>query len=291
MVAQRTPRRIQLGREIAHMMAVSGINRGELARRMDYSPSRVTELLNGTATTTVGDVKMMAEVMGFGDDAGYVEALQDLRKNDNKRGFWTTGHQRAFREDFRLMWMLEREADLLRCVSSEIIPDILQCEQYMRALFLDEEEDDESKVEDYVAGRVQRQKVLQGPTDYHAVMSESCLTSEFGGADVMREQMRHLVKLSRKSNVSIQIVPNKARASGRKAVAVSFQLISLPPAPRSMAGAVELAYVAGPGEIRYIDEPNALAAYKRTWSRATAGAQPMEDSVQFIEYVAKRRYS
>lgn len=271
------------------MMTSSGTTRADLQKLLACSYSRVVEILQGTAQVTPGDLALMADHMGFGDRPGYKEALVELRRNDNKRGFWTTGHLRAFKDDFRLMYMLEREADLLRCVGMEMIPDILQCEAYMRALFPDDEE--AAPVEEYVAARMERQKILESGIEYHAVMSESCLASEYGGAAVMREQMAHLVKLSRRSNVTIQVVPFKAGASARKAVAFPFQLIRVPPVPRGLAGPTDMVYVEGPGEIRYIDDLAALAAYERQWRRATAGAQPVEQTVQFIEYVAARRFA
>lgn len=115
------------------------------------------------------------------------------RRDNHKRGFWTTGHRRAYHEDFRLMVDLESHADLIRWVECETMPGLAQCETYIREQFQACDDQDAAAVEELVQARLARQSVvLDGSTEYRVVMSESCLRRERGGPDVMREQIDHL---------------------------------------------------------------------------------------------------
>nr|WP_306766817.1 Scr1 family TA system antitoxin-like transcriptional regulator [Micromonospora sp. RP3T] len=50
------------------------------------------------------------------------------------------------------------------------------------------------------------------PLRMHAILFEASLGTEVGGPDVLREQLDHLVELSRLSSVSIQVLRFEAGA-------------------------------------------------------------------------------
>lgn len=56
------------------------------------------------------------------------------------------------------------------------------------------------------------------------------------------------------------------------------------PSP-GVAGPVELAYLEGQGEIRYLDDKKTLAAYDTAWARLTAAALSFSDSRKFMAQV------
>lgn len=281
--ATRTVKRLLLGREIEHMIGQAGVTQSHAATLIETNQTRINQLISGAATITVGDLERLARKLGVTDD-GYVETLLELRRDNHKRGFWSTGYNRAYDEDFRLMVDMENHADLMRTVAVELMPGLLQCEAYVRALYAGaEERQDGVTVAERITARLERQKILfkDNAPDYRVVMSESCLDREFGGPEVMLEQMSHLLDRSSSSNVMLQVMPYKLRAK-RVMMSNPFILVRVP--TTGVAGALEMAYVEGEGDIRYLDDAKALAAHDRSWARLTDAALNTGDTRKFLNY-------
>ena len=287
--AVRTAKRLLLGKEIKHAIDQAGLSQAEAAALIKFRPQKITDVINGRAAISYGDLLTLARELKL--EQGHTDTLVGLHQDSNKRGFWSTGYNRAYHEDFRLMVDLERSAELLRCLESEIAPDLLQCEAYIRALFTAHRGDDgELSVEDWVQARLQRQEVLtrDDPPQYHVVLSESCLWREYGSPAVMREQLDHMLKLSKRENVLLQVLTFKERASGTQVATRPFILVRVP--SPGVAGPLEVGYIQGEQEIRYIDDKKALDAYEKAWRLLTSAALPAEDTRRFIRYIGNRNY-
>lgn len=288
MAAVRTAKKLLLGREIDHMITAAGTNQVEAAKIIDTSQGRIAGLINGQGSITIGDLERLATKLGF-TDQGYLDALFDLRRDNHKRGFWTTGHMRTYHEDVRLLVDLEGHADLLRVVQCEIMPGLVQCETYIRAIHEGEWPGPASvsadvTVEQAVQARLARQEVLlkPDPPEFRAVLSESCLRRVYGNAEVMRDQIAHLIKLSKRPNILIQVVPF-AVTTRRVSMADRFTLVRVP--SPGVAGPLELAYVEAEGDIRYLDDKKGFSARESVWSRLSAAALNAEDSRSFFRYL------
>ncbi|RDI64770.1 helix-turn-helix protein [Nocardia pseudobrasiliensis] len=284
----RTARKLLLGREIEHMITAAGVSQSEAAKIIDTSQSRIAMLITGASSITVGDLERLAIQLGF-TDPGYLETLEELRRDNHKRGFWNTGYRRAYLEDLRLLVDLEDYASLLRITEAEIMPGLLQCESYIRALHEPEHPDDpdaEQAVEDSVRARLARQEILTKSTapQFRAILSESCLRREYGGRAVMLEQLQHLLTLSRRGNIMIQVLPFTVTTHGA-GMEDRFTLVRVP--SPGAAGDLDMAIVESQGDIRYIDDKPAVTARETVWSRLSAAALSAEDSRAFVEHVAR----
>jgi len=292
--AVRTAKRLLLGKEIKHAIDQAGLSQAEAAELIKFRPQKVTDVINGRAAISYGDLLTLARELKL--EQGHTDTLVGLHQDSNKRGFWSTGYNRAYHEDFRLMVDLEHSAELLRCLESEIVPDLVQCEAYIRALFTAQGADRDvgdaggMSVEDWVQARLQRQEVLtrDDSLQYHVVLSESCLWREYGGVSVMREQLDHMLKLSKRANVLLQVLTFKERASGTQVATRPFILVRVP--SPGVAGPLEVGYIQGEKEIRYIDDKRALDAYEKAWRLLTSAALPAEDSRRFIRHIGNRNY-
>lgn len=284
----RTAKRLILGHELRHMRENAGMSQTEAARLIETRQTRIADLESGQARISPGDLLLLTK--GFGvDDQGQIDALLELRRDNHRRGFWTTGYHRAYHEDFRLMVDLEQHADSLRATEVEVMPGLAQCEAYVRAMFAgwSDPSDDGVTMEDMVQARLARQRIVTkpNPPHYHVVMSESSLRREFGDHDVMREQINHLVALGRRQNVILQVVPFKARPVGQVSIGNRFLLVRLP--SPGVAGPLEIAYTDGEGDIRYLDDKKALLVHDNVWARLVAGALSPAESRRFMVEVMR----
>lgn len=282
----RTAKKLLLGREIAHMISTAGISQAEAAKLIETSQPRIASLISGGSSISPGDLVLLATQLGF-TDAGYIEALRELRRDNHKRGFWTTGYNRAYSEELRLLVDLEKHVDQIRTSEVEVVPGLLQTEAYARAMHEDLPGLDDVTVEDRVRARIARQDIFDKPDPpaVQFVLSESCLRRMWAPAEVMAEQIRHLIALSHRSHVMIQILPFNTPPRRHPAIGPQFSLLRIP--SPGAAGPLELAYTEGESELRYLDDKKALSAYELGWTRLTNAALRFDESRDFMQQVAE----
>jgi transcriptional regulator with XRE-family HTH domain len=283
----RTAKKLLLGREIAHMIQTAGVSQAEAAKLIETSPSRIATLLAGGGSVSPGDLERLARKLGFNQD-GYTESLIELRRDNHKRGYWTTGHNRAYSEDMRLLVDLEKHADQIRDAQVEVVPGLLQCEAYVRAQHSDDDEGGaQLSLEDRIKARLARQEILDRPEPpmTQFILSEGCVRQVWGDHEVMREQIDYLIKLSKRPNVMLQLMPFDIPGR-RVAIETPFTLVHVP--SPGAAGPLELAYVESvAGEIRYLDDKKALRAHEAVWVRLTNAALSFSDTRKFLTEVSR----
>jgi transcriptional regulator with XRE-family HTH domain len=117
-----------------------------------------------------------------------------------------------FPASFRSFAPHEAEATALYTFEHSFIPGLLQTEAYARAVMEAYPDATEEVVSERLAGRLSRQAVLDRddppPPMVCALIDQSALNREIGGPMVMREQLVHLAAVSRRPNITVQIIPN-----------------------------------------------------------------------------------
>jgi hypothetical protein len=125
---------------------------------------------------------------------------------------------------FRPWIDLEEMADSIRIWCPMLIPGLLQTEEYIRALILlTGLEEDEA--EEMISGRLKRQRILHGDDPVHLTVltDESVLCRHVGTTEIMVRQLEHLLAMSRRRNITIQIVRGDASLLG---MAGAFDIVS-----------------------------------------------------------------
>ncbi|MCW2911998.1 MAG: transcriptional regulator, family [Actinomycetia bacterium] len=144
----------------------------------------------------------------------------------------------------------ERHATDLKIYCGQVIPVPLQTPNYARALL----STGPLELDEALADRLSRQTLILN--DHHTprlwVLFDECLLrQEIGGADIMREQLGHLLKLSELSHVSIRIIPTSAGA--HVGVNGEFRISMLPGRDVAFTGAqLSGRLVESPAEVRIL---------------------------------------
>ncbi|MEU6191974.1 helix-turn-helix transcriptional regulator [Nocardia sp. NPDC047038] len=285
----RTARKVLLGREIDAMIRRARMTQADAGKLIGVSQSRIASVIAGTGNLTPDAIKRLAHGLGV-TDPDYIGILLELHRDNHKRGFWNTGHRRAYIDELRLLVDLENQADRLRETAAEIVPGLLQHPNYIRALHehlqLDTTDPDAVTVDDYVQARLARQQNLtrSRPPEFHAILSESCLRRSYGSDAVMLEQVDHLIGLSRRPNIILQVMPFTHQAPGA-GMEDRYTLIRVP--SPGAAGDLEMAVIEAQGEIRYIDDKPAIAIREKIFARLSVTALSEADSRQFMEHIAR----
>ncbi|MET9734966.1 helix-turn-helix transcriptional regulator [Streptomyces sp. NPDC006458] len=113
-------------------------------------------------------------------------------------------------DQFRRRMELEAQACLIQEYAGQIVPGLVQTEEYARALFVAfDPRALPNAVEELVTARMSRQALLQAtpPPDLALILDEAALRRSFGGPSVMRAQLARLVDLTLTPTSVVQVLP------------------------------------------------------------------------------------
>jgi hypothetical protein len=112
----------------------------------------------------------------------------------------------------------EAEATVLYTFEHSFIPGIFQTEPYARAVLEMFTDVTEEIVTERLEGRMKRQAILDRddppPPVVVALVDQSALLREIGGPKVMCDQLLHLIEMSLRPNITIQVIPNTGAHPG-----------------------------------------------------------------------------
>ncbi|WP_030238552.1 helix-turn-helix domain-containing protein [Streptomyces sp. NRRL S-455] len=183
------------GKNLKTLRLREGLDREEFGRRIGYSAATVASYEQGRRIPSPRTIDRADEVLGAG---GLLSVWKEEVERAQYPGF------------FQGMAALEKEAIELLAYDMIVVKGLLQTEEYMRALLamrrplLDQE-----TIDQRVAARLARQDIFdRRPTPLLSfVMEESVLRRPYGGKDVLRGQLEHLLLIGQKRNVEIQVMP------------------------------------------------------------------------------------
>jgi transcriptional regulator with XRE-family HTH domain len=99
----------------------------------------------------------------------------------------------------------EAEASILRCWSPLLVPGVLQCESYMRAV-LQVEPYTAERLGELVSARLERQSVI-GRAYITAIIDEHVLQRPLGTPAIMAEQCGHLAIMAGRPDIGLHVIP------------------------------------------------------------------------------------
>jgi hypothetical protein len=123
-----------------------------------------------------------------------------------------------------------------------------------------------------------RQAILSrpGPTSLWVVLDEAALRRPMGGSAVMRAQLKHLIEMSQRSNVTIQVLPFKM--GGHSAVGGPFSVLHFAESDLS-----DVVYLEQLASSQYLDKQDMVDKYLAVMERLCHQAATPEDSVTKLQ--------
>jgi transcriptional regulator with XRE-family HTH domain len=279
-VVDRSPtvRRRRLGIELRRLRETAGLMIEDVATHLECSSSKVSRIETGKAIPRVRDVRDMLELYDVTDTQSDL-LLTIVREAQQKR--WWTDYEDVLPAAFETYVGLEAEASSLRTFQHHV-HGLLQTEDYARAMLRGGHLSDSNGVERLVALRMRRQDMLTkpNPIELWAVIDEAALHRLMGGAEVMRGQLAHLVEVAELPNVTLQVLPfSKGAHAG---VIGAFTLIEFPDPTDN-----DVVYVDSPAGNIYLEKDKDLRRYTLVFDHLRAAALPPDESIPFIEHVAR----
>ncbi|MBB2910862.1 transcriptional regulator with XRE-family HTH domain [Streptosporangium becharense] len=245
-----------VGAQLRRLREARNISSEEAGEAIRASPSKISRLELGRTGFKRRDVADLMTLYGVTEDAER-EALLALVEQANAPGWW---HAYA---DVVPAWSdaylgLEQAASLIRCYDAQFVPELLQTEDYARALIrAGHAEASEAEIERRVELRMGRRHLLRRPepVSLWVVVDEAALRRRVGGTEVMRAQLRHLIEAAELGHVTVQVLPFAAGAgAGATGSAV---ILRFPEGELS-----DIVYLEQPTGALYLDKP---ADVERHW--------------------------
>lgn len=209
-----TVRRRRLGAELKKLREARRLSREEVAEVLEVSVSTVSRIETGRGGIRAKDLRQLLDLYDLSDTDAR-SSLEALARAGKVQGWWTR-HAGELRSAYSTFIGLESEATWLLDFEAITVPGLLQTESYARALLASAlPAMTEDAIEPRVRVRMERQRArLDGapPVNLWAIIDESVIHRQVGGADVMCEQLEHLVEVVRRPNITVQVLPYAAGA-------------------------------------------------------------------------------
>jgi transcriptional regulator with XRE-family HTH domain len=209
MVSDQSPtiRRRRLALELRRLRETAGLTCEQVAEHLECSASKISRVETGRVSVSPRDVRDMLDLYDVPGEQR--ERLVQLARDSRQKGWWHAFSDTMLPQ-FATYLGLESAASEIRIYEVNLIPGLLQTEDYARAVIRAGMMNSPSEdVERSVALRMARQPAVtrDDPPKVWAVMDEAALRRRVGGASLMRMQLEHLLTQAQLPNVAVQVIP------------------------------------------------------------------------------------
>lgn len=200
-----TARSRGLGIEVRKLRKNADLRLEELSDRCGWSRATLGRIEAGTRVPTETETAIILGTLGV--TGAERERILELAQGADEANWWEVSKEKVPAHLVTLM-DFERNATKVTDVALGLVPGLLQIADYTRAVISAGGIRGEN-LETRVSLRLGRQGILTGtnPVIMHAVLDEAVLHRPVGGIAVMCEQLRHLGRMARKPNITIQVIP------------------------------------------------------------------------------------
>ena len=224
--------RILLGTQLRRLRQEKDISRHDAGYAIRASHAKISRMELGQVSFKRRDVDDLLKLYGVSDPKQR-EALLGLVSSANAQGWWHK-YGDVLPQWFGVYVGLEEAASVIRTFEVQFVPGLLQSEGYARSVIrLSRTANSDEDVNSRVKMRMRRQRRLTPDHDPEspvprlwAVIDEAVLHRPYGDAAVMREQIEHLIEMSRRPNVTIQIAT--FAMGGHPAAGGPFSILRFP---------------------------------------------------------------
>lgn len=277
-----TVKRMALGTQLRRLREASGITREVAGYSIRASDAKISRMELGRVSFKERDVADLLTLYGIHDDPDRLVFLELVRQA-NSPGWWQEFGD-VLPGWFETYLGLEQAASVIRTHEVQFVPGLLQVEEYAGAvvrLGLPDASADE--VERRAGLRRRRQAVLtqDGAPRLWAVLDETALRRPVGGRGVLGAQLRHLLELNERPNVTIQVLLHQS--GGNAAVGGPFTILRFaePDLP-------DIVYLEQLTSALYLDKRADTDRYATVMNRLAVEAASPEATLHLLRELVRR---
>ncbi|MFF9395501.1 helix-turn-helix domain-containing protein [Streptomyces griseoluteus] len=271
-----------LGSQLRRLREARGITREAAGYSIRASESKISRMELGRVSFKTRDVEDLLTLYGIDGEAER-ESLLSLAREANVAGWWHS-YSDVLPSWFPTYVGLEGAAHLIRVYEVQFVHGLLQTEDYARAVVRRGMRGaSAADIERRVALRLERQKHLLGDhaPEFHIVLDEAALHRPYGDREVMRGQLRHLIEVSERPHVRLQVMP--FAFGGHSGESGAFTLLSFPESDLS-----DVVYLEQLTSALYLDKREDVAQYEHALKELQQDSPGPEESRGLIRRLAEQ---
>ncbi|MFE4371187.1 helix-turn-helix domain-containing protein [Streptomyces sp. NPDC056835] len=274
-----TVRQRRLGAELRRLRESAELSATQAGALHGTSQPRVSSIESGSYAVSADRVRAMARSYTCSDEA-LIEALAEMT-GGRTRGWWDE-YRDILPSDTLDLAELEHHATAMRTASVIHLPGLLQTRAHAHAVISDVVPAlAPPDVEHRVSYRIKRQALLYGddPTPLTAIIHEAALRMGFGGPEVARAQLEHLIDVSEQKHITLLVIPFGAGTFPSSGQSVYYMAGPIP-----ALDTVQLDTDHGAG---FLDNQPQLVKYRTVLDRMESCSLTAAESQDLIRQVAE----
>jgi transcriptional regulator with XRE-family HTH domain len=275
-----TVRRRRLGTELRKLRESNGYKLEEVAAQLGVAPSTLSRIETGKAPTKSAYLGQMLEMYGVVDQAQR-QVLVDMAREGHRKGWWAA-YDDVLPSGFDIYVGLEAETAAIRGYEISVVHGLLQTPQYARAVITEMfPRHTIEQIDRLVDLRIQRQQRFDDdpPLELWAILDEAVIRRPVGGQAVMRGQLEHLLKMTARPGLTLQILPFSCGAHAGHGG--PFSILEFPNRTDS-----EVAYVESVAGYIYLEKDREVRLRVEAFDRLRAAALAPGTSLELIARLA-----
>lgn len=265
--SQESPALVAFGRQMRRMRESKGVKQETIAHLTQVSGPQVSKIENGKKRATRSFVEIVDEHLDAG--GALINLWEDLNKDGHPVPVWFDWPQ------------IEADASMLITWQHSVIPGLAQTPAYALAILHNNKEAAEA--------RLSRQAILSQdsrdndaqPPNLLMLIDEQALRRPVGDFNTMKEQLEHLIELSKLPNITVQVVLESGEHDGNMGAFVVA----------TMEDRTEIAYIETAVRALTTDDPADLSVLARTLMTLRARALTEQMSRDLIREVVQERWT
>ncbi|KAB8166300.1 helix-turn-helix domain-containing protein [Streptomyces sp. 3MP-14] len=203
-----------VGEELKRLRLRANLRQLDAAKKLGVTRFTVSKMERGAAFPTDTQLKVLGKLYNCdADERAWLKAMTDQGRMFG-RAWWEEQRFRdLFKGDSFRYFHIEDAAERLICYSGTYVPGLLQTREYAEAVAAFEmHHESAERRESFVESRERRQAILtrNNPTVVDLLCLESALRAIVGGPEVMRAQLRRLIEMSDRPNITFRVIPYAA---------------------------------------------------------------------------------
>ncbi len=276
----RTPKARALGAALRQAREEKGLVLRDLATEINRDPGTLSRWETGDRTPKPEHVAQILTKLGVHGDR-YDEIMTLAYRTDESMWMATTLPEQRQQMTAYVDW--EQNACRIVEVAPLLVPGILQTSDYIRAIMTADAPPGE--VASRLTQRIGRRDVITRPwpAQLLVLLGQNVLNQDVGGRQVTIAQIEHLLKMAKRPNIELRIMPN--HVGWHPGLEGEFALIE---ADRGGPRPASIVFVGNRRSLLMLHEAGDVDAYKRAIDRIMRITLSPDVSANYIADLGKR---
>ncbi len=276
-----TALRMLVGAQLRRLREARGITRQRAGHEIHGSHSKISRMELGRSGFKLHDVADLLSL--YGVDEAERSAVLSLAEQANSLPWWQE-YRDVIPDWFEGYLGLEQDASLIRIYEVQLIPGLLQTEDYARAVIAQGYDTvTAEQIERRVAMRMHRQRILIPPSSRKVwvVLDEGALHRQVGGSAMMRAQLEHLAELAGRPHITIQVLPFTSGAHVGGVGPITIMRFA-------QAELNDVVYLEQVNGAQYLNRESEVLPYQHLLNKLGIHAQPMASTPAILRRIMSR---